>query len=98
MRNSWIISLLAIASPLTVATLPAVANSATIGPIEVSPDLRSALQTAPSTSANANELKYPDGLEDSLSPQPVRLRQDPKVYKQFEEPQNNRGVGFSVGI
>jgi|GEM_PF-4885085 len=98
MRNSCVISLLAIAGTLATATAPAVANSAAIGAIEVSPDLRSALQTAPETSPNANELQYPEGLEASLSAQPVRLRQDPKVYKQFEEPRNNRGVGFTLGI
>ncbi len=96
MRHSCTISLLAIASTLTVATLPAVANSAAIGAIEVSPDLRAALQTAPEPTLAATELQSP--LEESLLVQPVRLRQDPRVFKQFEEPRNNRGFGFTVGL
>lgn len=90
------IPLVMLASTLT--TLPAFADSAAIGTIQVSPDLRSALQSAPEPSANPNALQYPPEIEESLEIPPAPPRPDPRVYRQFEEPRNNRGLGFKVGI
>lgn len=95
-------------SPLTLAifastltSLPAFADSAAIGTIQVSPDLRSALQSAPDPAANPNALQPASDLaeiENSLEIRPVPARPEPRVYRQFEEPRNNRGLGFKVGI
>ncbi|URR35837.1 hypothetical protein NBE99_01525 [Thermosynechococcus sp. HN-54] len=93
------ISLVLLASAL--APLPALANSAAIGTIQVSPDLRSALQSAPDPAANPNAVQPASNMaeiENSLEISPVPTRPDPKVYRQFEEPRNNRGLGFKVGI
>lgn len=89
------IPLVLIATTLTAA--PAFADSAAIGTIQVSPELRSALDPA----ANPNALQPASDLaeiENSLEIRPAPTRPDPKVYRQFEEPRNNRGLGFKVGI
>lgn len=93
------IPLMLIASTLTA--VPAFADSAAIGTIQVSPDLRSALQSAPNPAADPNALQPASDLaeiENSLEIRPVPARPEPRVYRQFEEPRNNRGLGFKVGI
>ncbi|WKT83277.1 MULTISPECIES: hypothetical protein [unclassified Thermosynechococcus] len=81
--------------------VPVFANSAAIGTIQVSPELRSVLQSAPDPTANPNAVQPASNMaeiENSLEISPVPTRPDPKVYRQFEEPRNNRGLGFKVGI
>lgn len=93
------IPLVLLATTLTAA--PAFADSAAIGTIQVSPELRSALQSAPDPAANPNALQPASDLaeiENSLGIRPVSTRPNLGVYRQFEEPRNNRGLGFKVGI
>lgn len=85
----------------TLTTLPALANSVAIGTIQVSPDLRSALLSLPNPAANPHALQSVSDLaelENRLEILPVPTRPEPKVYRQFEEPRNHRGLGFKVGI
>lgn len=84
----------------TLAAAPAVADSNAIGTIQVSPDLRSALQSAAGSTATINVLQQVQDkveIENSLEIAPVPPRPAPQVYRQFEEPRR-RGIGFRVGI
>ncbi|AHB88042.1 hypothetical protein NK55_03490 [Thermosynechococcus sp. NK55a] len=84
-----------------LSALPAFADSAAIGTIRVSPELRSALQSAPNPGASPNAVQPVSSMaeiENSLEISPVPARPEPRVYRQFEEPRNGRGFGFKVGI
>ncbi|MFN4280218.1 hypothetical protein [Thermosynechococcus sp.] len=99
MRSSSIpLTLVLIAG--TLNGLPALADSTAIGTIQVSPDLRSALQSAaePPTAINIlQQLRDKGEIEKRLTSPPVPARPDPRVYRQFEEPRR-RGIGFKVGL
>lgn len=81
----------------TLTAVPAFANSAAIGRIQVSPDLRSALDPAANPNV-AQPVSNIAEIENSLEISPVPARPEPRVYRQFEEPRNNRGLSFKVGI
>ncbi|BAC08724.1 hypothetical protein [Thermosynechococcus vestitus] len=85
----------------TLTALPAFADSAAIGPIQVSPELRSALQSAPNPGASPNAdqpVSSMAEIENRLEISPVPARPEPRVYRQFEEPRSGRGFRFKVDL